>query len=326
MKYKLIKTYPGSPKLHSIVEVKLDGYIHWNVNSNENNPTNYIHNSSMKQYEEFWEKVVEKDYEILSFINVNNKIYKLRFDGHYFNDELKYNDYQYCLNVLKIHSIKRLSDNVVFNIGDTVQLNDMWKYDCKIKEINIYNNEVSFTIQDKNISSAYRKFEQFKKVKCVLFTTEDNVEVINDETIVYWLQFKSNMWFEYGSTPYYSISVTSGNYKAFSTIEARKQWLNKKYPKPLFTTKDGVDIFKDDYYYPVEKSYYYLHEKQTNHHCTNEDKFWIFSTKEKAEEYILFNKPCLSINDVNVLKNIVFANWDKTLKDLVKSKIHQFAV
>ena len=37
-KYCLVKEYPGSPKLHSIVEVKPDGYIHWNVNSNENNP------------------------------------------------------------------------------------------------------------------------------------------------------------------------------------------------------------------------------------------------------------------------------------------------
>ena len=59
-KFRLIKTYPGSPKLHSIVEVKPDGYIHWNVNSNENNPTNYIHNSAMEQYKEYWEEVIEQ--------------------------------------------------------------------------------------------------------------------------------------------------------------------------------------------------------------------------------------------------------------------------
>jgi hypothetical protein len=57
-KYKLIKTYPNSPKLDTIVEVKHDGYIHWNVNSNENNPTNYIHNSAMKEYKEFWKEIV----------------------------------------------------------------------------------------------------------------------------------------------------------------------------------------------------------------------------------------------------------------------------
>ena len=46
-----------------------------------------------------------------------------------------------------------------------------------------------------------------------------------------------------------------------------------------------------------------------------------FSTKEKAEEYILMNKPCLSINDLQFLKREAIIYWDNKLKDLVKTKL-----
>jgi hypothetical protein len=97
----------------------------------------------------------------------------------------------------------------------------------------------------------------------------------------------------------------------------------EKLKQPLFTTEDGIDIFEGDYYYPVEKLYYFLHEKQTNNHCTNEEKFWIFSTKEKAEEYIFYNKPCLSLNDINNMetKSKVSTFFMNDLEKLIKSKL-----
>lgn len=99
-------------------------------------------------------------------------------------------------------------------------------------------------------------------------------------------------------------------------IPATKEEFNKQ-DQLLFTTEDGVDIFKGDKYYYVTL----LFNIEENHAFAGYYPANKFSTKKKAEEYVLMNKPCLSINDVNVLKNIVFANWDKTLKDLVKSKI-----
>ena len=54
-----------------------------------------------------------------------------------------------------------------------------------------------------------------------------------------------------------------------------------------------------------------------------------FSTKEKAEEYILYNKPCLSLNDIfkNVeemrkgLKTFENSELAKRFKKLVKQKL-----
>ena len=46
------------------------------------------------------------------------------------------------------------------------------------------------------------------------------------------------------------------------------------------------------------------------------------TTKEKAEEYILLNKPCLSINEITNLTETNPSDWlNKELIKLVKSKI-----
>jgi hypothetical protein len=72
-----------------------------------------------------------------------------------------------------------------------------------------------------------------------------------------------------------------------------------KSEQPLFKTEDGVDIFEGDTIFGVNIDW-----KVFSHYTDlqNKVKSWgikpIFSTKEKAEEYILMNKPCLSINDV----------------------------
>jgi hypothetical protein len=71
--------------------------------------------------------------------------------------------------------------------------------------------------------------------------------------------------------------------------------------QPLFTTEDGVDIFKGDNYFSINKKYW-LVESPENTCKLNYETYHInshnFSTKEKAEEYILYNKPCVSLNDI----------------------------
>ena len=96
----------------------------------------------------------------------------------------------------------------------------------------------------------------------------------------------------------YMVKTTSGTQK-LESLEHRKQ--------PIFKTEDGVDIFKGDNFWSVYTPGYtgtftdwtikefnktklsiWLHDKAIKR----------FSTKEAAEEYVLMNKPCLSINDL----------------------------
>ncbi len=112
-----------------------------------------------------------------------------------------------------------------------------------------------------------------------------------------------------------------------------------KQPIPLFTTEDGVKIFTNDrYYFVVESNLTLLHAWEARHavadytHDEGEYKkpplgAVQFSTKEKAEEYILFNKPCLSVNDVVVAHEKWYRDFESSvsfkyfLKELAKSKI-----
>lgn len=104
----------------------------------------------------------------------------------------------------------------------------------------------------------------------------------------------------------------------------------------LFTTEDGVDIFEGDnfwYVTPPLRVFNDLCDSMSGGkyvaHSRVGDKF--FSTKEKAEEYVLMNKPLLSVNDI--VKNFrtrLSGSYDNTrlvqiaftdLKELAKSKL-----
>ena len=246
MKYILKKEYPGSPKLGNTID--------------------NLENDWIENYPEFWQEVVEKDYEILSFINVNNKIYELRLDGRYFNDELKYNDYKYCLEVLKIHSVKRLSDSQIFTIGDKV-----------------FTEYVNYTI--------------------------NKIDIVNDKCMVTALYDTNN---PNGSRFHYNLNNL------------------KKAKQPLFTTEDGVDIFEGDNLYSIDnmlniRKHLLFNARYDDNTLLNNRIFFNsdykhFSTKEKAEEYILMNKPLLSLSDV--WDNLKVKDQKEVMK-FVKSKLNK---
>lgn len=100
----------------------------------------------------------------------------------------------------------------------------------------------------------------------------------------------------------------------------------KKAKQPLFTTEDGVDIFEGDKIYSIDKTKLIFKDIDRiiqSQYFERSSLYKYFSTKEKAEEYILLNKPCLSYNEVLNATKIRNKNTFETLKDLVKSKIQQ---
>jgi len=110
-KYKLIKEYPGSPKLDTIIIHKDNSWI---------DPYPSVEHDQMIlidwviKYPQYWEEITEKDYEILSF-KCNNNIWQLKNNKYYYNHMIYDLDYMLeCItavcNPTIIHSIKRLSD------------------------------------------------------------------------------------------------------------------------------------------------------------------------------------------------------------------------
>src|SRR5690606_35349096 len=116
-KYKLIKEYPGSPKVGYISKPKINNAINSHYWMGRwFNPA---------EYPELWEEVVERNWEILSLSGILN-IETVRVKGpndlyyHLDSDPLTLEYLLSDVGGYRIHSVKRLSDGEVFTIGDRV--------------------------------------------------------------------------------------------------------------------------------------------------------------------------------------------------------------
>jgi hypothetical protein len=106
-KYKLIKTYPGSPLLGKVLEPK--------VEKDNENTNNFFWEGSWfnpNDFPEFWE---EMNYEILSYIKKGSTTCTTTKRRGGENHEKLWN----------IHSVKRLSDGEVFTVGDRIAVSEI---------------------------------------------------------------------------------------------------------------------------------------------------------------------------------------------------------
>ena len=216
-KYRLIREYPGSPKLG--LEIKQNGMF-WESEFTTKNVQHFHEKFNPEDYPEYWEKIIEKDYEIISwyFGDMNITKYPDGSAREYF-----------------IHSVKRLSDGEIFTIGDKVRL---------------------------------------------IFNKASIVKIINK------IAFE-----KIGCQPEGLYIYTEGEQSTINNYVKAKQ--------PLFTTEDGVEIFEGDNLFSVEKGFYLMQQIRASESITTLFKGRLFfSAREKAEEYILMNKPCLSLNNV----------------------------
>jgi hypothetical protein len=257
MKYKLIKKLPfeNSPEIGYISKPtpEKDGTHYWN--HNWFNP---------KEYPEYWEKVAEKDYEIIAVrYQHNNNIYiwdskQFCCDGGVIDLSCVLKGYVGTFKdgyKIYIYTVKRLSDGIVFTVGD------------RVKQSNVKHNNI-FTI------------------------TGFEMDVNNEHLL----------------------AIGNGGIK-LKKIE--------HYKAPLFTTEDGVDIYEGERVYIVETAFNIVYSGNL---------YWkpigvTFSNKQAAEEYVLMNKPCLSIKEIapiigqcNNTTHIDLDSLTEKLKKLVKGR------
>lgn len=102
-------------------------------------------------------------------------------------------------------------------------------------------------------------------------------------------------------------------------------YLQEHVKQPLFTTEDGVDIFEGDIYFLVTEKYNYgiaYTRNNSNYSKTLQNNNKRFSTKEAAEEYVLLNKPCLSLKEIKENTTIKGLSLKK-LQKLVQQKLNK---
>lgn len=261
-KYKLIKIYPKSPPLGTIVEVGNDGYLTYRMRNDYNQEMTSIHKSVLTEYSEFWEEVVEKDYKILSLSLAGPYNHRI---SNVSNDSDKYICGLLACKGNYIHSVKRLSDGEIFTVGDKIESYNTTKTIKRIELPESNPNDIGFITKSTSYpGTGYQ------------YLIKDNV---------------------------------------------------KKVKQPLFTTEDGVNIYVGDYISTVllDTMEIFTDCGLVGRDTRPVEGFKYFSTKEKAEEYILMNKPCLSVADIctyfdgqlSECLNLFY------LKKLAKSKLNE---
>lgn len=142
--------------------------------------------------------------------------------------------------------------------------------------------------------------------KHILFTTEDGVEIREGQTY-----YTRNSAGDIIKNEAKFCCVYFYNNKKFSTEKAIKEWLISQKPV-IFTTSDGVQMRDQDIYW------YVIPSNNIGHFIISKDltcefeaiylsnpslqSYYLritFSNEEKAKEYVINNKKCLSLADIN---------------------------
>lgn len=184
-KFRLIKAYPMLDELGMIATLDEDRQVCTYINKNGQNCA--VHFENVLKFPEFWEEIIDKDYEILAFSkNVDGveHLFHLRKEGGYKHEDsssipLYSLDYLLALPHLHIHSVKRLSDGEIFTVGDKVSMVFIDKtIDLPITGINIEGDNLYLRGKEGTTSFSKCHIKYLEKAKeQPLFVTEDGYPV-----------------------------------------------------------------------------------------------------------------------------------------------------
>jgi hypothetical protein len=269
-KYRLVKEYPGSPKLATELTPKVD---------KENTDTNnfYWEGSwfNPNDFSEYWEEVLQKDYEIL----------------------------RTCPIVGTIYSVKRLSDGEVFTVGDLI------KTTCKdatriIRFQNPERNEYFI-----EIPTGFTRLVTIEKAKQPLFLTHDGKNIFKGDKVWY-VNKKQHFYSGFIAVP--GVTFRSDKSAYFLTREGAEDYISKN--KVLFTTEDGYNVFDgQSYFYVGKKDLVAVRSIATSKAVGMSTSFKYFGTIGAAEKYIDSQKILFTTEDgkdIFVGDRIIWVNKD----------------
>lgn len=188
-RYKLVKTYPGSPEIGEIWE-KQGAYSDLYYGKS---PYRWIHENQVENHPEFWEEVIEKDYEIITFgfeggvdrtLNKYGKYslvagedeYIEGIDGNELIDLSGTSPYY-------IKSVKRLTDGEIFTIGDMCNpASTCFNYNKRPITKIWFTDDGSLRISSDNYTLGINGIEHSD---VPILTTEDGVDIYNGDKYYY---------------------------------------------------------------------------------------------------------------------------------------------
>ena len=256
-KYKLIQSYPGGPPLNSEVTYSEKHQIY---NMNGGSFFTELPKHQVENLPKFWEELIEKDYEILSFKECNkpfNKTWKadtqLKDMFCLVDGKSPFHGSDNLINLgLNIHSVKRLSDGEVFTVGDKISNKDFLWANCHIESFEVKSN-INVVVRDREEKAAY-PLKSLITLKPII-VTEDGIEVYPGDK--YWcidVNDKSKIY----TFGVYGIGGTrTEGYIFFSTEKAAEEYIFMNKPslsiheilglnRELGTNANGEKVLKSE--------------------------------------------------------------------------------
>lgn len=329
-KYKLIKEFPGREQGDIAIYVPSISATHFLWDKDRRAvPTDFQPDITP----DWFEKVKDKDYEIIKFYYQGARIFSQRnADGTFGTRNGKscegLSEKEMLDNeVWEIQSVKRLSDEAIFSVGDYVKNSSCRKR--KIERIILTKGKpfgdgiVLMTDEGAGKLKAFKKREY-------LFTTKDGVRMFEGDSWYYVTHNKISLGARITNTLVYK-GENNSEVSHFSTREAANRFIASFRPV-IFTTEDKVGLIEGDKYWTINTIHWTRWEARliARAEVKIPEHIKTFYSKERADEFYYLNKPCLSIKDVaTVFKTAVSRNFGnnqqyernaEALLKIVKSK------
>jgi len=318
-KFKLIKKYPGSPNLGTTCEERNNKSSFCYYFEGEKNIG--ITKDQVENQPEYWEEVIEKDYEILKTCPIEGRIYSVKrlSDGEVFTVGDKITGYSYedarSIQTIKICTytgIIKLEQEKGFTSLCTATKVVEKDYEI-LRYHSIENPSIGRTTCNSKLNDTYNIYSVKRLSDGEVFTVGDRAKVyeygsiktIDSMTLVTKCSsMKEGIWLNYNS----------GSSHITHAIKQEKQ--------PIFLTHDGKDIFTEDivWYVNKENLYYDYIIAQPEVKFNSEIRAY-FLTREAAEDYIERNKPRLSIEDCSqiLLKWFLYGEgFEESIKEYIR--------
>lgn len=293
-------------------------------------------------------KEPKKEYVILSFTSAYGVATFLRNPDATFGVNGVQEQILLDSGVHKIHCVKRLSDGEVFTVGDKVNygtigniLKNWGRIEIeftngsgatlevveKEKEYEIISFCNNTFVIHKNPNGTFGGFDaeeqvllssSIHKINSVKRLSDGEIFTVGDKVFT---QIDLIINFKLGSNGIFAEVGVSPHLPPAMMIKLKEL---RKYVEYVFKTEDGKEIFNDDFYYVVERDYSIGDGTGGDDYHRTSHVLTTFSTREAAEEYILMNKPLLSLKDINNIGKLTDFRIElnrKELKALVKYRV-----
>ena len=245
-KFKCIKNYPNGPDIETVVEY----YNNWGMYGI--NSLCLYNREDIENYPEFWEEIVEKDYEILEYKSIQG---------------LHCEKGQYCFDVVSqygnpnewfIYKIRRKSDGVEFKIGDKVYWN--WQYSPQkyytIEGFSINKEDNSLDFYTKGSCKYSWIFNKIQHYKEPILITEDGYEMYEGDK-VYFVEIGEYLHKGCEIVNSYKYNyILDKDFKFFKTKENAEKYIYEN--KPEFSRKQILDAIEYAKYAEFSKGIWVL--------------------------------------------------------------------